>query len=297
MPYRLRKSESINEGCRRILFEQTASIISGLSDRGADLDERIHDVRRRFKRLRALLDLVPFRLEEKALAARVDALRGVARKLAPARDATVVLEAFDEIAVEFTGGAIERIRELLTESVKVAKKRSLAPDKLAALASEVRVACEALGRAGVKEDGWHAVGPGIFESYRKARKQCRTAFADPDPVKLHDCRTLAKRLWEQLRILRRAQPKSMSRLRPRLEKFSEMLGRHHDFFMLQKALAEAAAHGLEVAKFPPLHKRLQLEMGRCLKRTRKLAVLIFDLRPKAFASRIHSGWKDWHAGK
>jgi CHAD domain-containing protein len=294
MPYRLRKRETVSEGCRRIILEQAASIISALSDRGGGgLDERIHDVRKRIKRLRALLRLLELKLDDKTLEQHEDTLRSTARKLAPARDASVVLAAFEEAAVEITGGAVERIRELLTESVRQAKRKALGPEKLVTLAGILRTTCEALSRAGTKDDGWAAVGPGICESYRSARKHRRTAFSDPVPENLHRCRRFSKRLWEQLRLLRRALPKPLVKQLPRLEKFTDLLGRHHDFYTLQATLQEAAAHGLEVAKFPPLQKFVSGEMGRCLKRARKLGGLIFAWRPKAFAARLHAGWKKW----
>lgn len=293
MSYRLRKRETVSEGVRRIILEQAASIISALSDRGGALDERIHDVRKRIKRLRAMVRMLELKLDEKTLAACEDTFRSTAHKLAPARDATVVLAAFEEVAVEVTGGAVERIRELLTEAVRVAKRKALGPEKLAGLAGTLRTTCEVLSRAGTRDDGWGAVGPGMGESYRSARKHRRTAFADPRPENLHVCRRFSKRLWEQLRLLRKALPKPIVKQLPRLEKFTDFLGRHHDYHMLQAALREAAAHGLEVAKFPPLQKAIRVEMGRCLKRARKLGALIYALRPKAFGARLHAGWKKW----
>jgi CHAD domain-containing protein len=298
MPYRFKKRETVSEGCRRILFEQTASIISALSDRGSGgLDDRIHDTRRRIKRVRALLHLLDLRVDEKALAAHEEALRSTARKLAPARDATVVLAAFEEIAVEFTGGAVERIRELLTEAVRHAKRKSLGPEKLVVLAGDLRTTCEALSRAGTAQEGWSAIGPGIYKSYQQAKKLKRLAFAAPTPENVHACRARSKRLWEQLRLLRRTLPKSIARLLPRLDKFTELLGRHHDFHMLQMTLREAAAHGLEVAKFPRLHQSIGKKMDRCLNRAGKQGAKIFELHPKAFASRVHAGWKDWCGNK
>jgi CHAD domain-containing protein len=293
MPFRLRKRETVSEGCRRILLEQGASMISALSDRGGVLDDRIHDVRKRLKRVRALIRLVELKLDAQHVELLDDVLHDVGRRLAPARDASVILAAFEEISAEFTGGAIERIRELLTDSQRVAKRRALGPDKLAKLAAEIRKACDTLSRAGTKDDGWPAVAAGIYESYRAARKQRREAFAEPTADQLHELRRKTKQLWEQLRVLRGALPKSIHRQLSRLEKLAELLGRHHDLHVLQTTLLEASAHGLEVAKFPPLHKLIRGKMGKHLKHARKLSAEIYSTRPKAFNSHLHAGWKDW----
>ncbi len=297
MPYRLRKRESISDGTKRILQEQTGAIISALSDRGGDLDARIHDVRKRLKRVRAVLRLVTLKLDADALDVHDSVLRGVGRKLAPARDATVILARFEELAVHFTGGAIERIRELLADSLKHAKRKLLTPEKLAVLAGEIRSVAGTLARVGTVEEGWPAVERGLSDGYRTARKHVRAAFADPEVDSLHECRRHAKWFWEQLRMVRRALSKPLVRMLPRLEKFTDILGRYHDFYMLQMSLNEAAAHGLEVAKFPALHKRINSEMGKCLKRARRLSTGAFVLRPKAMIARIHTGWKQWHGKK
>lgn len=294
MPYRLRKREPISDGTKRILLEQTGAIVTALSDRAGDVDQRIHDVRKRIKRVRAVLRLVTLKLDSDALDVRESVLRAVARKLAPARDATVVLECFEEIAVHFTGGAVERIRELLADAVRLAKRKSLGPEKLLALAAEIRTAVAIFSRVGTVQEGWPALEIGLADSYRTARKDVRAAFADPDVDRLHECRRHAKWFWEQLRMLRRALPKPIARLLPRLDKFTDLLGRYHDFYLLQKTLNEASAHGLEVAKFPPLHGHINREMGKCLKRARKLSTDIFALRPKAMLARLHDGWRHWH---
>jgi CHAD domain-containing protein len=297
MPYRLRKRETISDGTKRILQEQTGAIISALSDRGGDLDGRIHDVRKRLKRVRAVLRLVTLKLDSDALEVRDSVLRGVGRRLSPARDATVILGRFEEIAVHFTGSAIDRIRELLGDAVKHAKRKLVTPEKLAVLAAEIRSVAGILARVGTVEEGWPAVEHGLSSSYRTARKHVRAAFADPEVDNLHECRRHSKWLWEQLRLVRRALPKPQVRMLPRLEKFCDILGHYHDFYMLQMALNEAAAHGLEVAKFPALHKRINREMGKCLKRARRLGTSVFVLRPKAMIARIHAGWKQWHGKK
>jgi CHAD domain-containing protein len=293
MPYRLRKHETVTEGCRRILFEQSASIVSALADWGGPLDDRIHDARKRIKRLRALLRLVQLKLEAKELAAHEDTLRDTAHKLAPARDAIVVLTTFEEMTEGCTDGTVKPVHDLLAAGSRKARRRSLGPDRLTALGGLIRSTCEKLGRAAAAEEGWNGVEAGLRRSYRVARRQWKTVLRDPTSPNLHRWRRLSKRLWEQLRLLRRALPKPIARHLRRLQNFTELLGRHHDFDLLQTALGEAVADGVEAAKFPPLQDRITAEMDRCFKRAVKYAEAIFALRTKDFVSRIHAEWKAW----
>ncbi len=58
MAYRLKQSESVMEGVRRIGEEQIAEAIDELRDECIARHQAVHQVRKRFKRMRGLLRLV-----------------------------------------------------------------------------------------------------------------------------------------------------------------------------------------------------------------------------------------------
>ena len=54
MGYRLEKDEQLGAGFRRILIEQTERLSEALASADANLEEAIHEVRKRCKRVRAV---------------------------------------------------------------------------------------------------------------------------------------------------------------------------------------------------------------------------------------------------
>mgnify|MGYP006312215141 CR=1 FL=1 len=58
MSYRLETDEARPIGIKRIALEQVNQALDQLTDMSADQDEVVHDVRKRFKKVRAVLRLV-----------------------------------------------------------------------------------------------------------------------------------------------------------------------------------------------------------------------------------------------
>jgi len=289
MSYRFRKKETLADGFRRILNEQTAAIVSALADGAEDPGNRIHDARKRLKRQRALLKLVASLMDEDVVAREEHVFQAVSRKLGAARDADVALETFEGLAWELVG-PVDQVRALLTTGVQRQRKRGLSADKLGLLAGTIRKSSHILTEEKLLEGGLETVFPAMLKDYEKARK-LRGVKTD-DPVKLHDLRKLAKRLMYQLTLLRKMIPNSLAKLLPKYSRFTELLGNHQDLQVLKDILAEHA-HGIQIARLPMLDAAIHASMKTRIKKARRLSREIFDTRPKGFAKLLRSNLKSW----
>jgi len=293
MPYRFRRKETVSDGFRRITNEQTAAIVSALADGAEDPADRVHDARRRLKRLRALLELVGSQMDDDLVTREQIAYRNLSRKLGLARDADVALETFDELAIEVIG-PIDAMRDLLVTASQRQRKRTLSADKLAALAAQIRVCSHTLVKQKIADDGWDSIALTMGHSYQKARDAYR-AKADKQEA-MHDWRKFTKTLMYQLTLIRKAAPKPISKLIPQLARLAELLGHFQDLHVLQRILSEHAAHGLQMAKFPTLEAIIEKHRKRALKRAQKLGKKVFAIRPKDFANQLRRGCKAWRRG-
>ena len=92
----LEKDEQLGAGFRRILIEQTERLAEALTSADENLEEAIHEVRKRCKRVRAVARLL--RPHARELYRRENAaFRDIARRLSPFRDAHVQVETFDQL--------------------------------------------------------------------------------------------------------------------------------------------------------------------------------------------------------
>ena len=135
MPYRLKKSESVPEGLRRIVGEELSSAVDQLAN-SKKREEAIHEARKTIKKVRGILRLVRphsaaiYRVENRRF-------RDIGRKLSELRDAASIIEAFDALLekhkASLESGAFSGIRRDLQRS-KHETEQSLNVDKTTAQA-------------------------------------------------------------------------------------------------------------------------------------------------------------------
>src|SRR6188768_3143106 len=106
MPFCLLEGESVPDGIRRIAREQIGAAIDEISGRALPEPEKIHQLRKRCKKLRAVLRLVRPGLNE-LYASENAFFRDAARLLSPLRDTQSVLDAYDGLMKHY-GGEVAR---------------------------------------------------------------------------------------------------------------------------------------------------------------------------------------------
>src|SRR4029077_13254273 len=110
-------------------------------------------------------------------------------------------------------------------------RRALAP---AEVERELRRSARALRRLRRHLGTWkvahgrRAVGEGVTETYRKAKRALRAARERPSARRFHDWRKQVKALSYELRIVGGAIPELLTTLVPKVERLAELLGQVHD---------------------------------------------------------------------
>lgn len=201
--------EGAGEGLRRIALAQldlAMELLRGEADVPAE--EMVHEARKAFKRLRALVVLLGEELGEGRVRREREVLRACAGRLAGARDAEVMVEAYDALIARAPKlgcrrGAVE-LREHLER-----ERGAAAEQALGNAAVRMQVAVE-LGEMRGRVQGWELgegsaeelTGGGLRRIYRSGRAARRHARADAgDPLALHRWRKHAKELRYALEVL------------------------------------------------------------------------------------------------
>ena len=86
MGFSFKKSETLEENLRRVILRQGNKALSHLEKEDGDLHHGVHQARKRFKQIRAILRLVRPALGDKYTMENV-AYRDMGRKLSDLRDA------------------------------------------------------------------------------------------------------------------------------------------------------------------------------------------------------------------
>ena len=299
MPYRFRRHESVADGIRRIVREEVLKAVDAAESDQRATAERVHDVRTSCKKIRGVLRIARPALKDCYQRENVW-FRDAARSLSEFRDATVVLDLFDDLARDLTGdrSAVADMRSHIESQVKPADTSDVV-NRLQSVSGSFRGRLVEIDDWQIKESGFTSLGRGWEDVYRRGRQAMRQALhssnADDarDAVDWHEWRKQAKYHWYQVRLFRNVWKPVMQARRSELNRLTDLLGCDHDLTVLAatvSALDEAPADA--VASLLPRidDRRRQLRSA-----ARPLGQRLYAESPKAFRKRMRRYWKIWRA--
>ncbi len=182
MSFHLKKSDSsVQDGIRRIALSQIDSAIAEIDDGDLDIHETVHQVRKRCKKLRALIRLV--RPAFAGYKSENAVFREAASKLSYIRDAQALIETYDHLVETYDAGIDRSAFGALRRHLTVRKKRVAEEKDLDEKLAEFRATMiEARDRAkdwAVDGDGFGAVGGGLAKTYQRGEKAIARAREQP----------------------------------------------------------------------------------------------------------------------
>ncbi|SRR5579883_1013831 len=299
MSFELRTGESLRKGIRRIVRKQLDDALEELTgeDKGPR-DEAVHEARKCFKKVRAVLRLVRPVIGTKAYRAENTCFRDAARPLTEVRDAKILIETLDGLVEYFqeyiAARAFNDVRKSLQGNLRAVRKRVLDEQNAFTVVGEVvRQARERVKDWADVANGRSTVGQGLEDTYRRARAAFEEAAANPTVETLHEWRKQAKYQRYQLEVLRPIWPERLEELTNKADRMGNLLGDDHDLAVLRQMLADEPDRfddegDREVLLALIDRRRAELEQEAML-----LGARFFQDRPRQFARRLKGYWKTW----
>jgi hypothetical protein len=217
--FALRPGEGAADGIRRIArgqLELSSERLEGA--RSKDLGEAIHETRKSFKRLRAVVRVAREALGDEVYRFENRGFRDAGRELSGARDAQVIRETLDALAAryedELPKGAFAGLRETLEAEAEAQAAHERvrddggATDRLVATldAAHSRVATWPLP----DRDDWSLLAPGFARIYRRGRRAGRAAARHPTRRTSTSCASARRTCGTPRRSCGRRRPSSSS---------------------------------------------------------------------------------------
>jgi CHAD domain-containing protein len=297
MPYRLKASESVPEGIKRIVIEEIDSATEQLSgNKSKKRDEAIHEARKSVKKIRGALRLVQadlgarYRKENRRLG-------DLGRKLSEFRDAAAIIETFDSI--------VERYRDTLQDSRLSSIRHGLEKnkhqtDKSSDVDKVVNGAIAALGATRkrvdtwpLKSDGFRAIAPGLKTRFRRGRKIMALLQKDRRPENYHEWRKRVKDHWYHVRLLENIWTEVMRAHETSLKNLETWLGDDHNLVVLREKLEnkpEDYGDEKDILHFLALADQYQKELRE---KALSLGQRVYEEKPRQFAKNIAKLWDAW----
>ena len=281
MPFRFKKSESAAKAVRRACRERVGAALDCL--RKPDRPAAIHGARKEIKKLRAIFRLVRGEISMGTYRKGVKALRTAADCLAAARDARVMLKAFEKLAGksarEFAG-----IEGALKKHARREARQFRRNDSVALAERLLRKTHRRVGDLKIKATGWAAIEPGLKQSYERGREACLLTGNESAPEHFHDWRKHVKDLWYYFCLLQTAWPATARAMTDELELLGEQLGEDHDLFLLQKFIEEHCA--AQAGEAEALNRLIESRQKKLRTAALKLGSWLYAEPPEKFCRRL-----------
>ena len=296
MAYRLDPSTSTRDEVRRVADERLGKaivLLDGLrGSNPAEIEDAVHEVRKRCKETRGLARLVRPALGDDF--ARLNhAVRDAANELSSMRDAHALLGTFDDLR-ETTGRdddpMLDQVRSRQAASADAATRAINAGDPRIRKARQLLVGARSQVQDWEIPNGFEPLGEGLARTYRRGHRAMKQARRRTNDDRMHEWRKAVKNLWYQVRLLRASAPSLLGPLSHRLDDLAEALGDDHDLAVLiQRLELEPDRFGGEVAAEEAV--RLAREAQERLRgRAFRLGATIYAEPTKAFVARFAAYW-------
>lgn len=280
-----RADRSTGEGFLRIAREQIGKAIKGAEDPLESPERRVHEARRRCKKLRALFRLV--RPDFNGYAEENAFVRDASRGLAQARDMRVARGTLADL-MKWAGRPIE----LASNDVADTQTETAGLARFVEQMHELEARSTQWNLGGID---LHTLARGLTHTYRSGRHARRVARRHRTDEAFHEWRKYAKYHWNQLGLLEECAEDILPSAHKTAGELAEQLGLHHDLAMLAQMLEtapEGLGPGIDVAFARDAAQRRQAELEA---RIEMLGQQVFAETPKALKARFTAYLDGWMA--
>jgi CHAD domain-containing protein len=295
MAYRMELHEGLPRAVRRIGRDLFDDAIENLKVPAAKRAVGVHEARKDFKKLRALLALVAAAFDPDTLDMEDTTIRDAGRSLAAARDADVMVGALDALRKRF-GGVLEgtafvSIRRALMRERRAGVKRLIASDvQLREVVSSLERARDRIDAWPLSQDDFNAIRLGLRRAYARGRSSRKRVRHLPTSDNVHTWRKAVKELWYHTRLLEPIWPPMMEPLASELEVLAGALGEDHDLALLRQTVLDRAARDSRLDDAGALVALLDQRRAELQVTALGLGERLYAETPVAFIARMKKYW-------
>lgn len=286
MAFEIRWDRDLSTEIRRVAREEMDRAATALEKAREGRSKGVHDARKRFKAIRALLRLVGPRLGP-VFRRENHWCRDAARRLAGVREAQASLETLDRL------GGVEgaTVRRELQARYEARRGRQLQhTGALAALVEDLATTRERVAGWPLAGEGFEVVAPGLRATYRRGRKGFRRALRGGSATDLHEWRKDVKYHRHHLELLVHLWPEVLAGAAAMARELGDLLGDHHDLHELRALLSGSRDFGGSGREREAVRASAHARSRELEARAIAVGGLVFAERPGRFTARMTAYW-------
>lgn len=297
MQLEIKPGEALSKGITRNLNELAGDTARLLKDRELDIHETVHETRKNFKRIRALLRMVRLHIGEEVYQRENVRYRDLGRAISEVRDATALLELIEKIeeghGEKLAAAPLLDLKDQLLLYRKGLMINVLNGQAIRLLTEELEKCKSELLELPLKGNDFILVEESMAKVYQRGKEAMEKNLKAPTDESMHDWRKRVKYLLYQLEILLPIWPSVLTPFHAALDELSDLLGKDHDLSVLREKIKSGklvlADEGFSIQLLVAAHS-----MENILQKNAKLSGRRIYAEPAGnFVARLRAYWECW----
>ncbi|MBN1436135.1 MAG: CHAD domain-containing protein [Sedimentisphaerales bacterium] len=303
MSFRFVATESLGDNVKRIVDEQIGRILREIERDPSCCDTTVHEIRKRCKRIRAVLKLARGELDcGGVFKCENQWFRDAARSFSSVRDATVVIETYDDIvqgcSCESEMGVFAPIRQgLIVQREKTISQHHDDQRLIEEFVSSMAQARERVKDWPIGDKGFAGLAEGLRKTYRGGRRAMREAYKVGSEEAFHAWRKRVKDYFYQVWTLKGIWEPVLTALQDELKKLSDYLGDDHNLTVLKEAVAGDGERLRGVCDMEKFYELVDRQRSRLRSKGWLLGQRIYADKPGVLVGRMSKYWDAWRGGE
>lgn len=283
LAYRVKSNESLERAVQRVAKEQLGKALKEIDDKAPP--EAVHQVRKRCKKIRALVRVVRHGFEDYSFENQW--YRDLARQLSDHRDARSIPQSFDLILSSHSEteavGSFPEVRESLETYLGEIEGEKKVLRQVVPLLKEGR---ERIDGWSLEECDEKLLRKGLQKAYRRGREAMAAAYKKPNTERFHQWRKRVKYHWYHMKFARSFHAPLEARA-SMAHGLADLLGEEHDLTVLREFFLEHSSPSQQRHVLFGLMDRQQLVLRE---KARGVGERLFLEKPKRFSKRVQGYW-------
>jgi len=285
--------EELSDGILRIAIEQL-QYIKEQAKIPQNMDVSVHEIRKAFKRLRALLRLIRYDIGEELFLTENIKYKEWGRALSRVRDLHVIITylagCFEAEELVIKEMSFIRFIDYLNKQKEVEMKVLMEGALMNSVIDKCNKQINTMSHYPLSDLGPHTIHNGVIHAYKRCHDKMKSAQIKLDDETLHQLRKKVKYLYNQMLLMQAVWPDYFVNYSSALRSASELLGDDHNLAETIIIVEEVPDEVLREEEKLSLIKSLTMERRQIHDEVWPLLGKVFAESPTAFAKRIKSYW-------
>lgn len=290
MRFYLTKRETTHQSIKRIFLELVNKNISLLNEHGENIDKSIHDARKNFKKLRAVLRFVRSDLDILFYKSHNIHFRNLSRKISGLRDSFVIIESLQKLLNEQnrnTNNYEDLIQSLQNDHHNTKNRILFEENAPLSVVSSLHYSISEFENLPSINDGFSTLKSGLNTIYSKGKFFLDLTYSEPSSEVFHELRKNVKYLWHLLQIIQPINYRKIKKLTIQFKQLSDFIGDEHDLHELHQIIIQKNIEDFELLKMIRA-KQFELKANAW-----KLAEELYKKSPKDFVDELNEDFIKW----